>query len=227
MKMTKKGLFCCIFLLLFSFFLNSQPISSVFLEDRPFVPAVKINLLLLNQLEQSPHFVGASDLEKEMIYWTNFSRLYPKLFCDSVLIPFLNEQPSTKGKEANQLILEFSIGTELPLLLPDKILSSTAEDHAKDLSNRKGEISHQSNNGNSFSERMKKAGVISCGAENISLGQDNQLVALLLLYLDIGLSNAGHRKNLMNQNFSRMGVSVQKLNGSRQYITVQDFRCPQ
>ena len=225
--MSKKGLFLFIFPLLFSFFLNSQPISSVFLEDKPFVPLAKINLELINQLEQIPNYVGASALEKDFIYWTNFARLYPKSFCDSVLIPFLNEQPTTKGEAANQLIKEFKRGKELPILLPDVILSHSSREHAKDLSNQNGEISHSSSNGNSFYQRMKKAGVLSCAAENISLGQEDQLVALILLYLDIGLSDAGHRKNLMNPNFIRMGVSVQKLKKADRYITVQDFRCPQ
>lgn len=225
--MSKKGLFLCIFPLLFSFFLNSQSISSVFLEDKPFVPLVKTNEGLLNQLEQIPNYLGASDLEKDFIYWTNFARLYPRSFCDSVLIPFINEQPTTKGKEANQLIKEFYKVKKLPILLPDVILSHSSRNHAKDLSNRKGKISHSSSNGNSFYQRMKKAGVLSCAAENISLGQNDQLVALLLLYIDIGLPDAGHRKNLMDPNFTRMGVSVQKLKGGDQFITVQDFRCPQ
>ncbi len=225
--MSKKGLFLTVFPLLFSFFLNSQPISTVLLEDKPFVPLAKINLELLNQLEKSPNYLSSSDLEKDFIYWTNFARLNPKSFCDSVLIPFLNEQPSTKGEAANQLIKELNRGKELPILLPDVILSHSSREHAKDLSNRKGEISHSSKGGNSFYQRMKKAGVLSCAAENISLGQEDQLVALLLLYLDIGLPDAGHRKNLLNPNFIRMGVSVHKLKNSDQYITVQNFRCPQ
>jgi uncharacterized protein YkwD len=225
--MSKKGLFLCVFPLLFSFYLNSQSISAVTLVDKLFIPLAKINEDLLNQLEQVPNYVGASDLEKDFIYWTNFARLYPKSFCDSVLIPFLNEQPTTKGEAANQLIKELNRVKELPILLPDVILSHASRDHAKDLSNRKGEISHNSSSGNTFYQRMKIAGVLSCAAENISLGQEDQLVALILLYLDIGLPDAGHRKNLLNPNFVKMGVSVQKLKNSDQYITVQDFRCPQ
>lgn len=225
--MIKKGLFVSIFSILCCFFLNSQPSSTVILKDKPFNPLAKINLELIDELEKNPDFLAASKLEKDFIYWTNFSRLYPGSFCDSVLIPFLNEQPSTRGKEANQLIKEFSKKIKLPILLPDIILSQTAKDHAKDLSKRKGEISHSSNNGNSFYQRMKKAGVLSCTAENISLGQEDQLVALLLLYLDIGLPEADHRKNLMNANFTKIGVSVQKLKNTNQYITVQDFSCPQ
>jgi uncharacterized protein YkwD len=225
--MTQKGLFLSIFLVFFSFFLNSQPIGSVFLEDKPFVPLAKINQSLLRQLEESAVFLNSSKLEKDFIYWTNFARLFPVSFCDSVLMPFLNEQPRTRGTEANELIREFRKNNQLSILLPVQTLTKAASEHAIDLSKRKGEISHQSNNGNSFNQRMIKAGVTSCAAENISLGQENQLVALLLLYLDIGLPSAGHRKNLMNPSFTNMGVSVQKLKNSDQHITVQDFRCPQ
>jgi Cysteine-rich secretory protein family len=225
--MIKKGLFLSVFPLLFSFFLNSQPFSAVFLEDKPFVPLAKINQSLLNQLEESAVFLNSSKLEKDFIYWTNFARLYPKSFCDSVLIPFLKEQPATQGDEAKQLIVDLSKAEKLPILFPDILVTNTSKDHALDLSKRKGEISHQSSNGRSFSQRMKNAGVVACAAENISLGQEDQLIALLLLYLDIGLTDAGHRKNLMNPRFTKMGVSVQKLKSTNQYITVQDFRCPQ
>ncbi|TAH09182.1 MAG: hypothetical protein EAZ12_06735 [Sphingobacteriia bacterium] len=225
--MSRKRLFLSFLPLLFSLFLNSQPISSVILEDKPFVPLAKINQTLLHQLEQSPIFLNASQLEKDFIYWTNFARLYPVSFCDSVLIPFLKEQPSTNGKEAKQLIADLSKGEALPILIPDSRLTNTSNEHAVDLSKRKGVISHQSKDGKSFNQRMKNAGVLSCSAENISLGQEDQLVALLLLYLDIGLPDAGHRKNLMNPGFTFMGVNVQKLKNSDQFITVQDFRCPQ
>ncbi len=225
--MIQKRIFLSILSLLFSLFLNSQPISSVLLEDKPFVPLVKINQSLLHQLEESTIFLSASQLEKDFIYWTNFSRLYPKSFCDSILIPFLQEQPSTNGKEAKQLIVDLSKAGELPMLIPDSRLTSTSNEHAVDLSKRKGVISHQSKDGKSFYQRMKIAGVISCSGENISLGQEDQLIALLLLYLDIGLPDAGHRKNLLNPRFTFMGVSVLKLRGEDQFITVQDFRCPQ
>jgi uncharacterized protein YkwD len=197
------------------------------LEDKPFVPLVKIKQSLLNQLEENTVFLNASQLEKDFIYWTNFSRLYPVSFRDSVLIPFLKEQPSTNGKEAKQLIADFSRGETLPILIPDNRLTNTSAEHALDLSKRKGVISHQSKDGKSFYQRMKIAGVIACSGENISLGQEDQLIALLLLYLDIGLSDAGHRKNLLNPRFTYMGVSVQKLKGGDQFITVQDFRCAQ
>ena len=225
--MNKKGLFLSILSIFFSFFLNSQPFSSVFLENKPFHPLAKINQELIRQLETSSFYVGASNLEKDFIYWTNFARLYPKSFCDSVLIPFIIEQPTTKGDAANQLIKELRQTNPLSILVPDQTLSNTARDQARDLSKRKGQISHQSNNGNSFNQRMKLAGIKTCAAENISLGQNDQLVALLLLYLDIGLTDAGHRKNLMNQGFTRMGVSVIQMKGQNQFITVQDFGCPQ
>ena len=223
--MIKKGLFLSIFLLFFTFFLNSQSISAVFLEDKPFIPLAKINHTLLQQLKENPIYRASSELEKDFIYWVNFARLQPFSFCDSVLIPFLKEQPTTNGVESKQLIAELSKGVTLPILFPDQKLSNTAIDHAIDLSKRNGEISHQSKNGTGFSQRMKKVGVLSCAAENISLGQKNQLIALLLLYLDIGLPDAGHRKNLFNPRFIKMGVSVIKLKGQNQIITVQDFGC--
>ena len=203
---------------------SAQSYSSVTLINKPFNFPGNKNKSLLEQLAHYPVYQKASLLEQDFIYWTNYSRLYPVNFRDSALIPFLNDQPSAKGKYAQSLIKELGHLEALPFLAPAANLSTAAGEHVRDLVKQNGRISHSSSDGSSFSARMRKAGVNTCAAENISLGEESTLVALLLLYLDIGLPDMGHRKNLLNPSFRQIGVGVRQLSGN-QYIMVQDFAC--
>jgi len=211
-------------LILFSFYLNAQQFSSVILNDEPFFAPVMTNKVILNQLEKNKNYSILNQSEKEFIYWTNYARLYPVCFKDSILLPFLTLQPTVKGKYSNSLIKELTNAAALPLLEPEEKLYKIAKSHAIDLSKNINKIGHQSSNGTSFSDRMKKGGIVKCASENISLGASEPVVSLLLLYLDIGLPDLGHRKNLMNPAFSKIGVSVQQLKNNQRLI-VQDFGC--
>ncbi len=213
-------------LILFSFFLNAQHFSAVTLTDDPFTGPAITNRIILNQLEKNKLYTKLSPSEKEFVYWTNYARLFPMCFKDSVLLPFLILQPTTKGKYSTSLVKELTNSASLPLLEPEEKLYKVAKSHAMDLSKNTNRISHQSSNGTSFSNRMRTGGIVNCAAENISLGQSNAVVSLLLLYLDIDLPDLGHRKNLMNPTYTKMGVSVQKIHNDQSLI-VQDFSCAQ
>jgi len=211
-------------LILFSFYLNAQQFSSVILSDKSFLAPSMTNRVILNQLEKNKNYSILNKSEKEFIYWTNYARLFPKDFRDSVLLPFLKQQPTTKGSFSASLIIELSKAIALPFLEPEEKLYSVAKSHAVDLSRNTERIGHRSTNGTSFSDRMKRGGITNCASENISLGASEPVVSLLLLYLDIGLSDLGHRKNLMNPSYSKMGVSVILLKDNQSLI-VQDFGC--
>lgn len=213
-------------LFLFSFFLNAQHFSSVILRDQPFRAPAMNNRFILNQLEENDIYSELNQSEKEFIYWTNYARLFPKNFRDYILLPFLKQQPTTKGRYSASLIKELTASPSLPFLVPEEKLYLIAKSHALDLSKYKNKIGHQSTNGTSFSDRMKMGGIINCASENISLGATEPVVSLLLLFLDIGLPDLGHRKNLMNPTFSKMGVSVQQFSKNQDLI-VQDFSCAQ
>ena len=217
-------LFSTFVLILFSFFLNAQHFSSVILSDKPFIAPAMTNRILLDQLEKNKLYSNSKLSEKEFIYWTNYARMFPIQFKDSVLLPFLQIQPSIKGTFSASLIRELCSAPPLPFLEPEEKLFLIAKSHAVDLSTNISKIGHQSTNGLSFSERMKRGGIINCASENISLGATEPIVSLLLLFLDIGLPDLGHRKNLMNPIFSKIGISFQLLKDN-QMLIVQDFSC--
>lgn len=224
--MPKFRFFLSFLLILFSFYLNAQDFSSVVLIDKPFIAPAMTNSFILNRLEKNNTFLLLNKSEKKFIYWTNYARLFPKEFSDSILFPFLKQQPTTKGSYSASLLKELSNIQPLPFLEPEEKLYEVAKLHTSDLSRNSKRISHQSTNGTSFSDRMKKGNILTCSSENISLGSSDPIVSLLLLYLDIGLPNLGHRKNLMNPNYRNIGVSVVRLK-NYQSLIVQDFSCAQ
>lgn len=212
-------------LLFFSGYINGQSYSQVVLRDIPFEPNIELNKDLVEKLEDNKVYRSSSKAARSFIYWTNFARLYPKVFRDEALIPFIKLQPTLKGKYANSLIRDLGKISPLPLLEPESKLTKAAQLHADDISQNNGRVSHQSSDGSSFSDRMKKVGYKACSGENISLGNDQDgLSSLLLLYLDINLPDLGHRKNLFNSNYTKMGVSVKQLTNN-QFLIVQELGC--
>lgn len=218
--------FCFLLNLVFtSHTINAQGYSQVVLTDITFEPTIAIKKEIKERLEQNPVFQAADPLSKSFMYWVNYSRLFPKEFRDSALIPYLQQQARLKGKYANSLLETLDKANALPFLDPEEKLSKAAFNHARDIKSNGGSVSHRSSDGSSFGDRMRKLGYRGCTAENISLGKDNWgLSSLLLLYLDINLPDLGHRKNLLNPNYSKMGVSSTQLGGD-QTLIVQELGC--
>jgi uncharacterized protein YkwD len=112
----------------------------------------------------------------------------------------------------------------LPVLLPDNGLVQMAEIHSDDLVKRGSIISHRSSNGKDFVQRIRDAGFYRCGAENIYVGAYDPLEALIALLVDYGVPDKGHRMNLLDSRFGKMGISFPSINQKRGLL-VQDFAC--
>lgn len=172
-----------------------------------------------------PGYLLLSKEAKGLLYWTNFSRNNPKIFWDSAVVPILRLFPSLNKQEARSLELAFSRVGSLPLFTLNTQLVKTAQAHAADIAGKNARPSHTSTNGTDFGTRMKLAGIRKCANENISLSQ-SPLLAVVLLYLDIGLPELGHRKTLLDPNLREIGVGS-ALYGKDQWFLVQDFACQQ
>jgi len=170
-------------------------------------------------------YKGLSDKAKEVVYWTNYARFHPKRFWDSVIAPVLESFPTLHGPEARSLQQELMSAGSLPMFSLNTTLINTAQAHANDIARKQAPISHNSTNGTDFGTRLRKAGIQHCASENLSLGSDIVL-SVVLLYLDIGLSDAGHRKTLLNANLLEMGVGLAKY-GKEEVFIVEDFACSQ
>lgn len=163
---------------------------------------------------------------KDLLYWTNYSRKNPKQFWDSAVVPILTLFPSLNKAEARSLDLTLGRIGSLPMFTLNAQLVKTAQAHAADIAGKNVRPSHTSTNGTDFGTRMKLAGIRRCANENISLSSQSILLSVVLLYLDIGLPELGHRKTLLDGNLREIGVGS-ALYGKDQWFLVQDFACQQ
>jgi len=214
-----------LYLVLLPLFGSSQ-ISTIWLKDKT-VPVPKtVDSTILHWNAQEPGYSKLSEPVKQWFYWTNYARKNPRQFWDSAVAPIIKAFPELSGKYSASLKEELFKGETLPLFSLNPILIRTAQSHATDIAISNNKPSHSSSNGDDFAFRMKKAGIIHCAAENISLGNHSILLSLVLLFLDIDLPALGHRKNLLNPNFSDLGIGVSVLKDGSLF-SVQDFSCSQ
>jgi uncharacterized protein YkwD len=101
-----------------------------------------------------------------------------------------------------------------------------AKDHALDIVSHEAMPSHNSSNGDTFSDRLKRKDLKACGGENLSYGNGETVFFLVLLYLDIRVPDLGHRENLLNPNYLETGVGVADYKEGKVFI-VEDFACAQ
>jgi hypothetical protein len=197
----------------------------IVLQDKPFVYKPVRDMAVWNQLVSSQDFAGLSEIEQDFFYWTNLMRKNPGQFAETVLQEFLKQFPEANSPDSRSLAADLKrIQTSLPFLHPNHGLFVMASTHATDLKGRNGVISHQSSSGKDFVQRIKEAGKYRCGAENVFVGTPEALEALILLLIDKGVKDNGHRKNLLDPTFTLMGASFQEMN-IKKAVLVQDFGC--
>jgi len=177
-------------------------------------------------LKSNPTYHLLNPVGKDWFYWTNYSRNNPKRFWDSIVSPILKVYPNLKNSYTSSLEKDLTTSPPLPLLSPNESLISTSESLAKELAESNSSPSHTSPSGIAFPERMKSKGIKNCAGENISYGPPNPVLMLVLLYIDQGVPQLGHRKSLLNPSFVEMGIgdAVYKNNNT---IIIQDFACKQ
>ena len=107
-------------------------------------------------------------------------------------------------------------------LKPSRGLTFAARDHARDQGYR-GSVGHNGSDGSSPFDRMNRYGQwkITAG-ENISYGEYTGEGVIRQLIVDDGVPNRGHRKNIYNAAFKRVGIACGYHKVYR-YMCVMDF----
>ncbi len=209
---------------LFSIHSWSQGVYS--LPADPFVHAPPRDSSAYKRLASNPSFLALGRYEMDFFQWVNIFRQDPVDFRDRYILPFLAQFPGINGPETVTLLEDLELARTLEPLIPDPGLNRTSRAHALDLSRRPHILTHNSSNGASFRARMEMAGIRNCAGENLYDGKNDPLMALIILLVDKGVANAGHRKALMRQDFRKMGVSIKPWKGETDAIVlVQDFSC--
>jgi uncharacterized protein YkwD len=95
----------------------------------------------------------------------------------------------------------------LPPVSLSRGLTAAARDHARDQS-RTGKVSHQGSDGSSPDQRMDRHGKWSgTVGENLSFANVPADEVVLLLLIDDGVPDRGHRKALLNPDFRKVGIA--------------------
>lgn len=80
-----------------------------------------------------------------------------------------------------------------------------AKQHVND-TGPKGLVQHESSDGTTVKERLKKFGkIVTCYGENLSFHTETAMEVVLQSIVDDGVPNRGHRENLFNPEFRVMG----------------------
>lgn len=214
------------FIVSLCFLCSAQSQGSIVISQQEFVYNVEKDSSIENKLALLPGYKNLSKVEKETIYWMNFVRLRPKDFSDLIIKPFLKQFPEAKSSYSNSLIKTLEQMNRVQFITPQVQLNLLAMSHSSDLGKTGSSISHSSSRGESFQERMNKAGVTDCIAENVYEGREQALQSIIFLLIDKGVPNVGHRKNILDDNMHSVGISFYPIKGKNGYFyQVQNFSC--
>ena len=194
------------------------------LQDKPFVYDRTLDKALWQKLMAEKGFSSFGENEQLMFYWTNYFRNDHAHFYKKIIKEFIRQFQEANTSEIKSLERDIKNAKKLPVLLPDNGLMQMAEVHSTDLIRRGSIISHKSSKGKDFVQRIRDAGLYRCGAENIYVGAFDPLEAVIALLVDYGVPDKGHRMNLLDSRFGKMGISFPSINQKRGLL-VQDFAC--
>ena len=160
-----------------------------------------------------------STVEKDVILEMNKARTNPALYAELYISPrtkkfdgnvYNGSLMTNEGVTVvNECISFMKKAKSLSVFTPEKGLSLAAQQH----SSTQGETDQTGHTGVDGSDpftRIKKYGTFKTAGENISYGSTNGRDIVVQLLIDDGVSSRGHRKNIMNKDFSSSGVGFTK-----------------
>ncbi|MEO1435134.1 MAG: CAP domain-containing protein [Bacteroidota bacterium] len=154
-----------------------------------------------------------TEVEKRMVLEVNFVRAYPNVYADIVANyleeasktwPYLDKDEYEAGVE---LIEELRSQAPASILQPKRCVYNAAKKHGQ-FSKQRGFFSHTGSRDSSPWERIEEACPdVATGNENGAgnSAEDPRLPVIALL-LDAGITNRGHRYNMLNPKWKYIGV---------------------
>ena len=159
-----------------------------------------------------------SHKEKDVVFLCNLARINGSLFVNTILEPYLDSKNMKSNRNVKSLIKTLNQQNPLPVFHADKLLYHLAFGHAK-TSGQRGTVGHDGFNG-----RFQKAKNDFWNvAENLYYGQNDPMEITLELLIDNGVSDLGHRKNMLNPVLGYIGISIQPHHSVYEYNCVMEF----
>ncbi len=161
-----------------------------------------------------------NDEEKNLILAMNLIRYNPEKYSTLYVFPRLQYFQGTafhfpgriplrtrEGIEAvRELYLELLETEPMPLFYPSKGMSKASADHARYM-RRTATASHEGGGG--LGARVSRHGQWVSGlAENLAWATTNAHETIVNLMIDDGIRNRGHRKNILNPAYNKVGVAI-------------------
>ncbi|MBQ9281492.1 MAG: CAP domain-containing protein [Treponema sp.] len=160
-----------------------------------------------------------STVEKDVILEMNKARTNPSLYAELYITPrtkkfdgkiYDDTLMTNEGVAVvNECISYMKKAKALPVLNPEKGLSLAARQHSS-TQGETNQTGHTGVDGSTPFTRIEKYGTYKTAGENISYGSMSGRDIVVQLLIDDGVSSRGHRKNIMNKDFSSSGVGFTK-----------------
>lgn len=167
-----------------------------------------------------PPNLSLSALETEVLSEINLLRADPKAYANCYIAPRLNQftgsvyNQTLTTEEGKAVVIEclteLKKTAPLPLLKPDAQLMVIARQFTKQ-QGRTNEVGHTAPDGKDFFTRY--AAAYARGrtvGENLCYGITAVRDMIVELLIDDGVASRGHRKNLLNHHFTRIGIGYGK-----------------
>ena len=157
--------------------------------------------------------------EQKVILICNLARLDGEKFMKTYAKPYLGD---SSNEYIESLYSDLKKVKKLQMMVPDNKLYEAAAYHAKDMG-ATGKIGHTSSDGSSMQTRINRwYSNYKYIGECCDYGYDKALDIVMHLLVDEGVESLGHRKNILDPQFGKIGVSIQPHRVYR-YNCVQDF----
>lgn len=174
-----------------------------------------------NDLKTAANVSYLSPFEKEVVYEINLFRSNPAKYAkrhiaplakkfkeNDLYYPKYGKIPTKEGVEAvRECVKQLKMETPKSILYADSSLTKVAFDHQTDLS-KTGKTGHIGSDNSTFQIRIERYGFKKNNfAENIDYGNTSARRMIVLLLIDDGVKNRGHRKNMLKPEINLVGVS--------------------
>ena len=173
-----------------------------------------------NNSMQSQSSAFLSKLEQAVLDELNLVRRDPQNYAKQVMYTYRNSSPA-----ANECYNELLYSTKkMGELSAEKGLYLAAKWFV-DYQGPRGEVGHESQVAGYIQpwDRMNQFGTWSSGcAENISYGYNTAREIVLQLLIDDGVTNRGHRRAILNENATKVGIACGS-HAKYRYLCVMDF----
>ena len=149
--------------------------------------------------------------EKKVVLLLNMARHDGPLFEETFLQSYIEDNHMKMSKYVKSLTRDLKKTSGLQPLLIEKDLTAVAQGHANKMG-KSGRVGHQG-----FNKRFEPlmGNPYNHVGENCSYGYELAIDIVLSLLIDEGISNVGHRKNILNEEFNSVGVAIRPHKGYR------------